>query len=148
MNTDLLSVNLINNNLQAKNKKELFKEMAKMLFENNKIDNLDEFIADLEVRESLSITSMDGIAYPHAKSYAVIEPGIAVGVKRQGIKYEESNDINPDPTVFFMIASPNDNSRDHVEVIQGLFKKFSPEFIKEIHKATDEKQILSILLKP
>ena len=144
MITQLTNVNLINNNLQAKNKKELFEELAGMLFENKRISRKEAFLADIEVRESQSITSMDGIAYPHAKSKAVTEPAIAVGVKRQGIEYGDEDGINP--TVFFMIASPDNGADHHIYVLQELFGKFSDEFIHDIHNAKDEQQILNILI--
>ncbi|MDK9738848.1 PTS sugar transporter subunit IIA [Vibrio sp. D404a] len=144
MITQLTNVNLINNNLQANNKKELFEELAGMLFENNRISSKETFLADIEIRESQSITSMDGIAYPHAKSKAVTEPAIAVGVKREGIEYGDEDGINP--TVFFMIASPDNGADHHIYVLQELFGKFSDEFIQDIHNAKDEHQILNILI--
>ena len=144
MITQLTNVNLINNNLQANNKKELFEELASMLFENNRISNKEAFLADIEIREYQSITSMDGIAYPHSKSKAVTEPAIAVGVKREGIEYGDEDGINP--TVFFMIASPDNGADHHIYVLQELFGKFSDEFIQDIHNAKDEQQILNILI--
>ncbi len=146
MITQLTNVNLINNNLQANNKKELFEELAGMLFENNRISNKEAFLSDIEIREYQSITSMDGIAYPHSKSKAVTEPAIAVGVKRQGIEYGDEDGINP--TVFFMIASPDNGADHHIYVLQELFGKFSDEFIQDIHNAKDEQQILNILINP
>ena len=144
MITQLTNVNLINNNLKANNKKELFEELASMLFENNRISSKEAFLADIEIREYQSITSMDGIAYPHSKSKAVTEPAIAVGVKRQGIEYGDEDGINP--TVFFMIASPDNGADHHIYVLQELFGKFSDEFIQDIHNAKDEQQILNILI--
>ncbi|ERM57162.1 PTS sugar transporter subunit IIA [Vibrio cyclitrophicus] len=144
MVTQLTNVNLINNNLQANNKKELFEELASMLFKNNRISNKEAFLADIEIREYQSITSMDGIAYPHSKSKAVTEPAIAVGVKREGIEYGDEDGINP--TVFFMIASPDNGADHHIYVLQELFGKFSDEFIQNIHNAKDEHQILNILI--
>ncbi|MEZ9564152.1 PTS sugar transporter subunit IIA [Vibrio artabrorum] len=144
MITQLTNVNLINNNLQANNKQELFEELASMLFENNRISNKEAFLADIEIREFQSTTSMDGIAYPHSKSKAVTEPAIAVGVKRQGIEYGDEDGINP--TVFFMIASPDNGADHHIYVLQELFGKFSDEFIQDIHNAKDEQQILNILI--
>ncbi|HAS8422632.1 TPA: PTS sugar transporter subunit IIA [Vibrio vulnificus] len=145
MITKLTNVNLIKGNLQANNKNEVFAELAQMLFENNRISSKEAFLTDIEVREALSITSMDGIAYPHAKSKAVIEPAIAVGVKREGIEYGDEEGIKP--TVFFMIASPDNGADHHIYVLQELFGKFSEEFIEDIHNAKDELQILNILIQ-
>ncbi|BAC96222.1 phosphotransferase system mannitol/fructose-specific IIA domain [Vibrio vulnificus YJ016] len=145
MITELTNVNLIKGNLQANNKKEVFEELAQMLFENNRISSKEAFLTDIEAREALSVTSMDGIAYPHAKSKAVTEPAIAVGVKREGIEYGDEEGVKP--TVFFMIASPDNGADHHIYVLQELFGKFSEEFIEDIHNAKDEHQILNILIQ-
>ena len=144
MITELTNVNLIKGNLQANNKKEVFEELAQMLFDNNRISSKEAFLTDIEAREALSVTSMDGIAYPHAKSKAVTEPAIAVGVKREGIEYGDEEGVKP--TVFFMIASPDNGADHHLYVLQELFGKFSEEFIEDIHNAKDENQILNILI--
>ncbi|EKP4402934.1 PTS sugar transporter subunit IIA [Vibrio parahaemolyticus] len=144
MITELTNVNLIKGNLQANNKKEVFEELVQMLFENNRISSKEAFLTDIEARETLSVTSMDGIAYPHAKSKAVTEPAIAVGVKREGIEYGDEEGVKP--TVFFMIASPDNGADHHIYVLQELFGKFSEEFIEDIHNAKDENQILNILI--
>ncbi|MFH4527645.1 PTS sugar transporter subunit IIA [Vibrio diabolicus] len=144
MITELTNVNLIKGNLQANNKKEVFEELAQMLLENNRISSKEAFLIDIEAREALSVTSMDGIAYPHAKSKAVTEPAIAVGVKREGIEYGDEEGVKP--TVFFMIASPDNGADHHIYVLQELFGKFSEEFIEDIHNAKDENQILNILI--
>lgn len=144
MITELTNVNLIKGNLQANNKKEVFEELAKMLFENNRISSKEAFLTDIETRETLSVTSMDGIAYQHAKSKAVTEPAIAVGVKREGIEYGDEEGVKP--TVFFMIASPDNGADHHIYVLQELFGKFSEKFIEDIHNAKDENQILNILI--
>ena len=144
MITELTNVNLIKGKLQANNKKEVFEELAQMLFENNRISSKEAFLTDIEAREALSVTSMDGIAYPHAKSKAVTEPAIAVGVKREGIEYGDEEGVKP--TVFFMIASPDNGADHHIYVLQELFGKFSEEFIEDIHNAKEENQILNILI--
>ncbi|HHP0449200.1 TPA: PTS sugar transporter subunit IIA [Vibrio harveyi] len=144
MITELTNVNLIKGNLQANNKKEVFEELAQMLFEHNRVSSKEAFLTDIEAREALSVTSMDGIAYPHAKSKAVTEPAIAVGVKREGIEYGDEEGVKP--TVFFMIASPDNGADHHIYVLQELFGKFSEEFIEDIHNAKDENQILNILI--
>ncbi|EEY98338.1 phosphotransferase system mannitol/fructose-specific IIA domain protein [Vibrio sp. RC586] len=145
MITELTNVHLIKGNLQANSKNEVFAELAQMLLENNRISNKEDFLNDIEIRERLSVTSMDGIAYPHSKSKAVTKPAIAVGVKREGIEYGDEEGVKP--TVFFMIASPDNGADHHIYVLQELFGKFSEEFIEDIHNAKDELQILNILIQ-
>ncbi|CSB13954.1 PTS sugar transporter subunit IIA [Vibrio cholerae] len=145
MITELTNAHLIKGNLQANSKNEVFAELAQMLLENNRISNKEDFLNDIEIREKLSVTSMDGIAYPHSKSKAVTKPAIAVGVKQEGIEYGDDEGIRP--TVFFMIASPDNGADHHIYVLQELFGKFSEEFIEDIHNAKNEHQILNILIQ-
>ncbi|NOI81651.1 PTS sugar transporter subunit IIA [Vibrio tubiashii] len=144
MITQLTNVNLIKKQLSATNKQQVFEELAQLLADNQRINNPDNFLEDIKAREALSVTSMDGIAYPHAKSSAVLEPAIAVGIKPTGIDYDDEDGINP--TLFFMIASPDNGADHHIYVLQELFGKFSEEFIENIIKAKDEHQILDILI--
>ncbi|KXI24360.1 PTS sugar transporter subunit IIA [Photobacterium sanguinicancri] len=144
MITQLTNVNLIKKELSANTKKEVFSELAQMLFDNNRISSKESFLDDVETREAVSVTSTDGIAYPHSKSKAVIEPAIAVGIKAGGIEYDDEDGIKP--SVFFMIASPDNGADHHIYVLQELFGKFSEEFIEDIHNAKDEHQILTILI--
>ncbi|OAN10899.1 PTS fructose transporter subunit IIA [Photobacterium jeanii] len=144
MITQLTNLNLIKKELTANTKAEVFDELAQMLFENSRISSKADFLTDIAARESIGVTSTDGIAYPHSKSKAVIEPAIAVGVKANGIDYDDEDGIKP--TVFFMIASPDNGADHHIYVLQELFGKFSEEFIENIHNAKDEDQILTILI--
>jgi PTS system fructose-specific IIA component len=144
MITNLVNEKLIINDLNANNKSEVFEELAQILFINNKISSKSDFLADINAREELSVTSMDGIAYPHAKSQSVIEPAIAVGIKREGIDYGDEEGI--EPTLFFMIASPDNGADHHIYVLQELFGRFCEEFIEKLNKSTSESETLKILI--
>ncbi|GAL38186.1 phosphotransferase system mannitol/fructose-specific IIA domain [Vibrio maritimus] len=140
----LTNTQLIKRELNATSKTEVFDELAQMLLDNQRINNKAAFLDDILTREAMSVTSMDGIAYPHAKSKTVIEPAIAVGVKREGIDYDDEDGVKP--TVFFMIASPDNGADHHIYVLQELFGKFEESFIENIQNAKDETQILDILI--
>ncbi|MGL5291690.1 MAG: PTS sugar transporter subunit IIA [Vibrionaceae bacterium] len=146
MITQLVNLQLIQPQLQATTKQELFAELAQLLLNANKINNKEAFLADIERREQTSVTSMDGIAYPHAKSSAVIDAAIAVGVKREGIEYGDEDGVKP--SVFFMIASPNNDADHHIYVLQELFGKFSEKFVEQIHATQNSQQILNLLTHP
>ena len=144
MLSTLVNTNLIKINLSATNKDELFQELVNILHENNRIDDKANFLADIKKRESDSITCMDGIAYPHAKSKAVLEPAIAVGIKKATIEYGDED--GDEPSLFFMIASPDNGADHHIYVLQELFGKFGDEFIEAMHNATTEQEALDVLL--
>ncbi|MDG3085336.1 PTS sugar transporter subunit IIA [Vibrio hannami] len=141
---NIVNLNLIKTDLSAKNKEELFQELAGLLYVNDSITSVDEFLTDIKIREELGVTSTDGIAYPHAKSKAVIKPAIAVGVKKDGLEYGDEDNIKP--TIFFMIASPDGGSDQHIYILQELFGKFGEEFIENMHSAQNKTQVLDVLL--
>lgn len=144
MITNLVNTGLIKINLAASTKEDLFDELAEMLLLENRIDNKENFLADVKKRELDSITCMEGIAYPHCKSKAVIEPAIAIGIKKESIEYGDED--GNEPTLFFMIASPDNGADHHIYVLQELFGKFSDEFISAMHSATTTQEVMDVLL--
>ena len=141
MITTLVNTNLIKMNLDATTKDGVFSELAEMLFKNNRIDNKENFLAGIYAREAQCVTADMGIAYPHTKNAAVIEPAIAVGVSKTAIEYGADDD---QPSVFFMIASPESGDH-HIYALQALFEKFGDDLIADMQKATTEQQILDLL---
>ena len=121
MITTLVNTDLIKLNLDATTKEGVFSELAEMLFKNNRINNKENFLEGIQTRESQCVTSDMGIAYPHAKHSAVITPAIAIGVSKTAIEYDAEDD---QPTVFFMIASPESGDH-HIYALQALFEKFA-----------------------
>ena len=113
-----------------------------MLLKNNRIDNKENFLAGIYEREAQCVTSDMGIAYPHTKNAAVIEPAIAIGVSKTAIEYGADDD---QPTVFFMIASPESGDH-HIYALQALFEKFGDDLIADMQKATTEQDILDLLI--
>ncbi|MHA7000298.1 PTS fructose transporter subunit IIABC [Aeromonas schubertii] len=146
MITTLINRQLICLDLAAGSKEEVFTEMARMLKEQGKIGDEQQFVADLWAREELDNTGFEeGIALPHAKSGAVITPAVAIGISRQGIDYG-AEDGQPS-RLFFMIASPAGGANHHIEVLAELSSKLiEPGFVERLMQAKDADQALALLL--
>ena len=83
MFTPLINEHLINLDLKATRKEEVFTEMARLLASQGKVSNEQAFIKDLWAREELGNTGFEeGVALPHAKSAAVCNPAVAIGISR------------------------------------------------------------------
>lgn len=145
MITNLVNTSLCNPNLSATTKDELFDELASALLADGRITDKDAFLADVRKREEDSITCLEGIAYPHAKSEHVKVPAISVGVKNASIEYGDED--GNEPTVFFMIASPVDGDH-HITVLQELFSKFCPEFVEAMNAASTPEEMMAVLTSP
>ena len=147
MITDLINENLIRLDLKGTTKKEVFEELIDALHTQGKISNKSQFLADVQAREELGNTGFeDGVALPHAKSAAVVKPAIAIGVSKAGVDYG-AEDGKPSK-LFFMIASPDNTSDHHIDVLTTLSSKLIEEgFIEKFMNAKSEKKALDILLE-
>ena len=126
MITTLINEHLINLDLKATRKEEVFTEMARLLASQGKVSDEQQFIKDLWAREELDNTGFEeGVALPHAKSAAVSTPAVAIGISRAGIEYG-AEDGKPS-RLFFMIASPAGGANHHIEVLAELSGKLIEE---------------------
>ncbi|WP_305405779.1 PTS fructose transporter subunit IIABC [Photobacterium leiognathi] len=147
MITSLINENLICLELKAKTKDDVFNEMAELLVAQGRVADKTQFIADVKAREELGNTGFEeGIAIPHAKSAAVAQPAVAIGVSRAGIEYG-SEDGKPSQ-LFFMIASPDNGDNHHIEVLAELSSKLIEDgFVEQFLAAKTEKEALALLLE-
>ncbi len=146
MITTLINEHLINLDLKATRKGEVFTEMARLLASQGKVSDEQAFIKDLWAREELGNTGFEeGVALPHAKSAAVCNPAVAIGISRNGIEYG-AEDGKPSH-IFFMIASPDGGANHHIEVLAELSGKLIEEgFIAKLLAAKTPADALALLL--
>ncbi|MCF5758673.1 fructose-specific PTS transporter subunit EIIC [Aeromonas veronii] len=146
MITTLINEHLINLDLKATRKEEVFTEMARLLVAQGKVSDEQQFVKDLWAREELDNTGFEeGVALPHAKSAAVSTPAVAIGISRNGIDYG-AEDGKPSK-LFFMIASPAGGANHHIEVLAELSAKLIEEgFIDALLAAKTPADALTLLL--
>ncbi|WP_367988817.1 fructose-specific PTS transporter subunit EIIC [Vibrio sp. NTOU-M3] len=144
---EILNEQLIKLDLAAKDKESAFDELAEVLVSAGKVSDKEQFIQDLWEREQTGNTGFeDGVALPHAKSSAVISPAIAVGISKSGIDYG-AEDGKPSE-VFFMIASPEQASDFHIEVLASLSSKLiEPTFLDSLKSAKTTEAALALISK-
>ncbi|PMU03661.1 PTS fructose transporter subunit EIIC [Aeromonas salmonicida] len=145
MLTTLIDEGLICLDIAANDKQGLFVELAARLKACGKIGNQDQFVRDLWARENLDNTGFEqGVALPHAKSEAVLQPAIVIGISRQGIDYGAEDGLAS--KLFFMIASPAGGANHHIGVLAELSTKLlEPGFIPRMQAATSKTEVLSLL---
>ncbi|MFN3017435.1 fructose-specific PTS transporter subunit EIIC [Vibrio coralliilyticus] len=146
MITDLINQELICLDLQATTKQEVFEELIELLSNNHRISDKAQFLNDIQAREEIGNTGFeDGVALPHAKSAAVSQPAVAIGISRQGIEYG-AEDGQPSK-LFFMIASPDGGADHHIEVLAELSSKLIEEgFIERFMQTNSAEEALELLL--
>lgn len=143
--TNLIEPETISLELKAQTKEEVLLELVELLESAGKLDNKNEFLADIWKREKIGNTGFEqGIAIPHAKSYAVSTPAVAVGISRKGIDYGAEDGELSD--VFFMLASPDGDDHHHIEVLAQLSSKLIEDgFVDSLKKVETVEQALVLL---
>ena len=133
--------------LQATTKEAVFAELVDILVKNGNVSNREQFLADVTAREVVSNTGFeDGVAFPHAKSDAVINPGVAIGISRGGIDYgAEDGEVSK---LFFMIASPTGSANLHVELLGQIANKLIEQgFINKMLAVTTTQEALGLFFE-
>lgn len=146
--TDFLVDSRIMFGLKSKNKEEVLKEIAQSFLMTEGIvkDGMfDIFIEDLIERENLTSTGMqDGIAIPHAKSPAIEKLSLALAIVPEGIDFD-SFDEEPSK-LFFMIASPENIKREHLDLLQKISKlSYEEDILNDLINSTDRLEVVKLL---
>uniref|UniRef100_UPI003F690009 PTS fructose transporter subunit IIABC n=1 Tax=Streptococcus pluranimalium TaxID=82348 RepID=UPI003F690009 len=118
---DLLNKNVMILDLQASTKEAAIDEMINRLVEEGVVNDFATFKEGIMAREALTSTGLgDGIAMPHSKNTAVVEPTVLFAQSSSGVDYEA---LDGQPTyLFFMIAAPEGANDTHLAALSELSK--------------------------
>ncbi len=150
--TDLLDKQSISLNGAPKDKKEALDQVVDLMAKSGKINDVEAYRQRVYAREEESTTGIgEGIAIPHGKCDAVIKPGLAAMVVKDGVDFDS---LDGEPVhLIFLIAAPNTEDNIHLDVLSKLSvllmdeqftadllnAKSVDEFLEIVDKADDEK---------
>lgn len=116
---ELLNKDMIRVPLKSVTKNSVIEELVDLIDSHGGLKNRDHVLQEVLKRELLCSTGLErGIAIPHAKTEAVDDMLMAVGIAPKGIDYE-ALDGNPSK-LFFLILAPPDQAGPHVEVLADI----------------------------
>ncbi|WP_156299866.1 PTS sugar transporter subunit IIA [Streptobacillus canis] len=135
----------INLNLQAKNKNALLKEMFKGLENNENILNKEKAFEDLMEREILGTTGIGrGVAIPHAKTDAVKDIVISIGIVKDGIEYDAVDEEKVN--TLFMFLSPVELSREYLTILAKISRFCQNEdFRKGLLTVSTKEELIDLI---
>lgn len=139
----IIDKTLISLDLGATNKLDAIISMSKMAENVGRLGNLDIYCQAVKKREDEVSTDMGfGIAIPHGKSDAVLEPFVVFARLKEPIVWNEEE--NSKVTLIFMIGSP-ENSEDNVHLIilsQLAGKLMDEDFLNDLRCVTEKETAL------
>lgn len=144
---DVLDENIIRIGLEAKDKQEAINRMSQLLYENHYIDDVEEFVKDIYLRESQGVTGIgNGIAIPHGKSLSAKSPGIAIATLKEPIRWETLDGGTVDTIFLFCVSADQDFGRNHMLLLSKVAAKLADdELIHKIRKVGSGSDMIAYL---
>lgn len=126
-------------------KKAALDQMVELMDASGKLRDKETYRQDVYAREQEGSTGIgEGIAIPHCKSDAVIKPGLAAMVVKDGVEFE-SLDGQP-AHLFFLIAAPNTEDNVHLDVLSRLSVLLMDEdFTNKLRQAASVSEFKQII---
>jgi PTS system fructose-specific IIC component len=91
--------------------------LATLLDEAGRLSDVDAFVADVLAREDKGSTALPGgVALPHARSAAVLEPTVAVATLPAPVVAPNGHDFD----LVFLLAVPEDQSGDYLRLLRSV----------------------------
>ena len=144
---DVLDENIICLGLQATDKDDALHKMSHILLENGYIDNVEEFVKDIYLREKEGETGMgQGIAIPHGQSKSAKKLGVAIARLTDPIEWE-SFDEQPVDTIFlFCVSSDSNFARNHMLLLSKIAARLADDdLIVELKGTGSAEEFITVL---
>ncbi|NIQ38230.1 MAG: PTS transporter subunit EIIA [Proteobacteria bacterium] len=143
--SEILDKHLLIPNLQSKNKKGVLKELAEVLVNQGKLQDLEHVVEVLLDREKLGSTGIgDGIAIPHGKIRDLRQVVASFGRSREGVDFES---IDQKPThLFFLLVAPENSAGAHLKALARISRLLKdPNFRRRLMEAEGAEELFEII---
>jgi len=116
---DLIVPEVIKVGLTSTDKPSVLRELLQILIDAGKVTDKDAVLDAILKRESLQSTGLEaGFAVPHAKTTAVSELTLAIGIAPDGIDFDAIDQQLS--KLFFLMLAPPDKSGPHIEALSEI----------------------------
>lgn len=145
--SDVLHEDIISLDVQGTTKDEVLHELANLLLDGGYISDVDQFVKDIYVRESMGITGAGNhVAIPHGKSSAVLQNTIAIGRSNHMVEWESYDDEPVNLFFLFCVSDDKGFEQTHLRLLAQLAGKIGSEaLVEKLQHAETKQDIISIL---
>ncbi|GAA1125778.1 PTS sugar transporter subunit IIA [Nocardioides aquiterrae] len=118
------------------------RSLATLLDEAGRLSGVDAFVADVLAREAKGSTALPGgVALPHARSAAVLEPTVAVATLPAPVDAPNGHDFD----LVFLLAVPEDQASDYLKLLRTVTTAAVKPGFRSDCRAAESPARLSIL---
>ena len=143
----ILKLEYLNDDLQAKTKTEALDELSAMIIKGFARLDGSQIIEVLQQREKLGSTGIgDGVAIPHGKVAALEELVVAFGRSKNGVAFD-SMDGKP-VHLFFLLLAPENCTGQHLKALAKISKMLKAgNFRKRLMDAKSKSDLYKIIVE-
>lgn len=118
---NVLNTNVVKCELESSTKEDIIRELLTLLVNDGKLTDLEGTVKDVMDRErQMSTGIQEGVAIPHAKTKAVKELVVAIGLKKEGVDFDSLD--GKMSNIFILTLSPVDRIGPHVQFLAEISK--------------------------
>mgnify|MGYP003512444581 FL=1 len=142
---DYIKVEAIELDLKSKNKNSVIKELYENIKKLGLVKDEEGALKDLFAREEMGSTGIGkNVALPHAKTDAVDELIMTVGISREGIEYGGIDEENVN--IFFMFLCPMDKTQEYLKTLARISRLIREDkFREKLIKSKTPNEIVEII---
>lgn len=142
--SNLINKDMIVLDMDAETKEEVIQKLAKLIEEQGKLENLDEYIAQVHKREEEYPTSVGfEVSIPHGKCDAVKSAAVAFARLKRPVKW---SDEEQSKYVFLLAVPEKEAGNTHLQVLAQLSRKIMrDEFREKLQESNSIEEIESTL---
>lgn len=145
--SDLLTETSISVDLKGQSKHDIIEELLELAATTGNVKDKQAALQDVLKREELMSTGLEkGIAVPHAKSSAISQMTMALGISKSGVNFN-SADGKPS-NLFFMLLAPEAAAGPNVQALGQIARLTAhTSFCEDLTKAASAADLLDMIKK-
>lgn len=129
---DVIDSDLIQINLEAQNKDQVFQKVAQLFYKNGYISDVDEFVDAVYEREDEGVTGIGNhVAIPHGKSKTVKENGVAIVTLKEEVPWESLDETGAKVVILFAVSDDDNGANEHLKMLSLFAKKLGKDSVIE-----------------
>ena len=142
---DYICLETINLDLKSKNKDSVIRELYDNIKSAGKIKDEALGYKDVCLREEMGSTGIGkGVALPHAKTKAVDEVVLTLGISKEGVEYGSVDEESV--KILFMFLCPEEKTQEYLKVLARISRWIREESFRErLLKAKSKEEIREII---
>ncbi|WP_343758653.1 fructose PTS transporter subunit IIA [Clostridium oceanicum] len=143
---NLINQNMIKLGLDAKDKKDVIKQLTKVLKKEGKLIDEETYIFDVLEREKEITTGVGkAVAIPHGKSCGVKETSVVFARLKNQVDWD-AIDGNPVKLVFLLAIKKEDANNTHLRILSKIASKLmDDEFLNKFLNAENEEVVVNAI---